>query len=134
MATKGYIKCKMECEKEVIPNYSVTGNLKNIYLHLFKINFYCKRFSCVFFIGLLHFLVIFSQVTWLSAHNVKHSEQNWKNVIQKQSLADVLQNRCSKTFTNFRKHLQARPTQHPPLPQLTHTSLSRLCWEILHYF
>ena len=35
-----------------------------------------------------------------------HSEQNWKNVIQKQSFADVLQNRCSKNFANFTgKHL-----------------------------
>ena len=35
-----------------------------------------------------------------------HSEQNWKNVIQKQSFADFLQNRCSKNFANFTgKHL-----------------------------
>ena len=35
-----------------------------------------------------------------------HSEQNWKNLIQQQSFADVLQNRCSKNFANFTgKHL-----------------------------
>ena len=30
-----------------------------------------------------------------------HSKQNWKNLIQKELFADVLQNRCSKTFANF---------------------------------
>ena len=30
-----------------------------------------------------------------------HSEQNWRNVMEKQSFADVLQNRCSKNFANF---------------------------------
>ena len=32
---------------------------------------------------------------------ISHSEQNWKNVIQKQPFADVLQNRCSKNVAKF---------------------------------
>ena len=37
---------------------------------------------------------------------ILHSEQNWKNVKQMKSFADVLQNRCSKNFANFTgKHL-----------------------------
>ena len=51
-----------------------------------------------------------------------HSEQNWKNVIQKQSFADVLRTRCSKNFVNltgkqlcwsiFLKRLQGCAVQH----------------------
>ena len=51
-------------------------------------------FSCYFFKSDLTFSI-----------NVKNDvlafEQIWKNVIQKQSLADVLLNRCSKNFANF---------------------------------
>ena len=30
-----------------------------------------------------------------------HSEKSWKNMIQRQSFAEILQNRCSKNFPNF---------------------------------
>ena len=66
-----------------------------------------------------------------------HSEQNWKNLIQKQSFADVLQNRCSKNFANFTgkhscwslflKRLQVEALQHYQYKTLTQVFSCEVC-------
>ena len=66
-----------------------------------------------------------------------HSEQNWKNLIQKHSFADVLQNRCSKNFANstgkhscwslLLKRLQVAALQHYQNKALTQVFSCEVC-------
>ena len=66
-----------------------------------------------------------------------HSEQNWKNLIQKHSFADVLQNRCSKNFANstgkhscwslLLKGLQVEALQHYQNKALTQVFSCEVC-------